>query len=138
MRSNSSSRNSGSRSSCSSSNISSSSRMWIRSNSRSRSSGNRRSRGSSSSRSSTRFTMSVLKYFVSQFGGLEALVTALCDQFPKLRAKRPLVLAVQLSVCFLIGLTTVTYVSAQLSHSLVHSLAGAIVGQWCKRRTDET
>lgn len=49
--------------------------------------------------------------FVFQFGGLESVITAVCDISPRLAKRRELVVLFVVSVCFLGGLPTTTYVS---------------------------
>ncbi|XP_041350515.1 sodium-dependent serotonin transporter-like [Gigantopelta aegis] len=64
----------------------------------------------------------------SSFGGLESAVTAMCDQFPNLKANRPIVLGVQLGLCFLIGLSTVTYGGSYVVYLLdVHAAPTAVI-----------
>ena len=53
-----------------------------------------------------------------QFGGLEALITGICDEWPWIKKKRELFVAVVIIYCFLGALSTTTYVSMN-SMSLV-------------------
>ncbi|XP_046356081.2 sodium-dependent serotonin transporter-like [Haliotis rufescens] len=55
------------------------------------------------------FLMLITLGLDSSFGGLESSITAITDQFPKLRKRRELVVLAQLVLCFIIGLPTTTY-----------------------------
>ena len=47
-----------------------------------------------------------------QFGGLESLITGVLDEWPWLRRKREIFVAVLICYCFMAALSTTTYVSA--------------------------
>ena len=49
-----------------------------------------------------------------QFGGLEAVITAICDEYPMMRRHRELFVLGLVLVCFLGGLPTVTNVRMPL------------------------
>ena len=51
-----------------------------------------------------------LTFTFLQFGGSEAIITALSDEFPKLRKHREIFVAILFSVYFIIGLAFVSQV----------------------------
>lgn len=51
----------------------------------------------------------IQSYF--QFGGSEAIITGITDEFPILKKKREIFVAVLFVVYFLVGLASCTYVS---------------------------
>ncbi|XP_041349165.1 uncharacterized protein LOC121368494 [Gigantopelta aegis] len=67
----------------------------------------------------------------SSFGRLECTVMAMCDHFPNVKANRPIVLGVQLGLCFLIGLSTVTYGGAYVVHFLDNYAASVALIFFC-------
>ena len=52
----------------------------------------------------------MLKLLCLQFGGLEAVITGVCDIFPWLNKRRWLCVLVVVTYCFLGSLPTLTYV----------------------------
>lgn len=49
--------------------------------------------------------------FVLQFGGSEAIITGVTDEFPILKKKREIFVAALFILYFLVGLASCTYVS---------------------------
>ncbi len=60
----------------------------------------------------TAFSNTNCALFTLQFGGLEALITGICDEWPRtIGRKRELFVACLIVYCFFGGLATTTYVS---------------------------
>ncbi|XP_064612763.1 sodium-dependent serotonin transporter-like [Liolophura sinensis] len=55
------------------------------------------------------FVMLITLGLDSSFGGLEAVITGVCDEFPKIGKHREIFVAMLISVCFLTGLSSTTY-----------------------------
>lgn len=66
------------------------------------------------------FLMLITLGLDSTFGGLEAMITALCDEYPKTLGRRRELFVLVLLICiYLCALPTMTYVSSVLG--VVHS-----------------
>lgn len=72
----------------------------------------------------------------STFGGLEAMITALCDEYPKVLARhREIFVGVLLLVIYICALPTTTYVSdlkdiCHFSDSYKHKPIARVVCTW--------
>lgn len=65
------------------------------------------------------FLMLITLGLDSTFGGLEAMITALCDEYPRsIGRRRELFVLLLLAGIFLCALPTMTYVSSSKSHSI--------------------
>ncbi|RWS26665.1 sodium-dependent serotonin transporter-like protein [Leptotrombidium deliense] len=68
------------------------------------------------------FVMLITLGLDSTFGGLEAIITGLCDEYPNvLRKNREIFVAVLILMIYLCALPTTTFVSARFNYNLISS-----------------